>query len=71
MGKGKLGVDETGLGEDSPVTRLVNLILFQAVNDRASDVHIEPDEKMLRIRFRIDGILYEITSPCPNTSKTA
>ncbi|MBN2143664.1 MAG: Flp pilus assembly complex ATPase component TadA [Candidatus Aureabacteria bacterium] len=62
MSKGEQGRDVTSLSEDSPVTRLVNLVLFQAVNDRASDIHIEPDDKMLRIRFRIDGILYEIPS---------
>ena len=62
MEKPGTSIDETGLGEDSPITKLVNLILFQAVNDRASDIHVEPSEKQLRIRFRIDGILYEIPS---------
>ena len=47
---------------ESPVTKLVNVILKQAVTDRASDIHIEPEEDFLRIRFRIDGILYEIPS---------
>ena len=47
---------------ESPVTKLVNVILKQAVTDRASDIHIEPEENFLRIRFRIDGILYEIPS---------
>jgi len=42
---------------------LVELILTQAVRDRASDIHVEPDEDALRIRFRIDGILYEIPPP--------
>ncbi|MBN1522771.1 MAG: Flp pilus assembly complex ATPase component TadA [Candidatus Aureabacteria bacterium] len=45
---------------ESPVTKLVNVIIKQAVMDRASDIHIEPEEDFLRIRFRIDGILYEI-----------
>ncbi len=51
------------LGDEAPITRLVNLILAQAVRDRASDIHIEPDENVLRVRFRIDGVLYEIPSP--------
>ena len=49
--------------EESPVAKLVDLIITQAVHDRASDIHIEPDEKFLRIRFRIDGVLHEIPSP--------
>lgn len=49
--------------KETPVSKLVELIITQAVRDRASDIHIEPDEDLLRIRFRIDGILYEIPSP--------
>jgi type IV pilus assembly protein PilB len=45
--------------EDAPVARVFDLILGQAIRDRASDIHLEPDEKALLIRFRIDGILYE------------
>ncbi|MCK5708411.1 MAG: Flp pilus assembly complex ATPase component TadA [Candidatus Aureabacteria bacterium] len=45
---------------ESPVTKLVNVIIKQAVTDNASDIHIEPEETFLRVRFRIDGILYEI-----------
>ena len=48
---------------ESPISRLVDLIVSQAVRDRASDVHIEPEEETLRIRFRIDGLLLEIPSP--------
>jgi type IV pilus assembly protein PilB len=51
------------LTDEAPITKLVNLIFAQAVRDRASDIHIEPDENVLRIRFRIDGMLYEIPSP--------
>ncbi len=58
------------LSDEAPITRLVNLILAQAVRDGASDVHIEPDEKVLRIRFRIDGVLYEVPSP-PKRLKAA
>ena len=53
-------------GEESPVTKLVDLIITQAVRDRASDIHIEPEEDFLRIRFRIDGVLHEIPSPPKN-----
>ena len=49
--------------EDAPIIKLVNLLITQAVNDRASDIHIEPDEKTLRVRFRIDGVLHEVMSP--------
>jgi type IV pilus assembly protein PilB len=51
------------LSDEAPITKLVNLIFAQAVRDGASDIHIEPDEHVLRIRFRIDGILYEVPSP--------
>ena len=49
--------------EDAPIIKLVNLLITQAANDRASDIHIEPDEKTLRVRFRIDGVLHEVMSP--------
>ncbi len=49
--------------EEAPIIRLVNSLLFQAVKDRASDIHIEPYERDLTVRFRIDGILYDIISP--------
>jgi len=49
--------------EDAPVVKLVNAIFTDAVKKRASDIHIEPYEKFLRIRFRVDGILYEIMRP--------
>jgi type IV pilus assembly protein PilB len=48
---------------DSPVIRLVNLIISKAVKDRASDIHIEPDEATLRIRYRISGKMREEASP--------
>jgi len=50
----------TDASDEAPVVRLVNLIITQAVSDRASDIHIEPQERDLRIRFRIDGVLHEI-----------
>jgi len=50
-------------GEEAPVIKLANIILLQAVKDRVSDVHIEPFEKSLRLRYRIDGILVDATPP--------
>jgi type IV pilus assembly protein PilB len=50
-------------GEDAPIIRLVNLLLISAIQKGASDIHIEPYEKELRVRYRIDGILYNITNP--------
>ncbi len=49
--------------EEAPVIKLANLILVQAIKDRASDIHIEPFEKMVRLRYRIDGSLIDMTPP--------
>ena len=49
--------------DEAPIIRLVNSLLFQAAKDRASDIHIEPFERDLTVRFRIDGVLYDIISP--------
>jgi type IV pilus assembly protein PilB len=49
--------------EDAPVVKLVNLILAEAIKKGASDVHIEPYEKEFRVRYRIDGVLYEVMAP--------
>jgi type IV pilus assembly protein PilB len=49
--------------EDAPVVKLVNLILTDAVKRVASDIHIEPYEKEFRVRYRIDGVLYEVMKP--------
>jgi len=51
--------------EDAPVVKLVNAILMDAIKKGASDIHIEPYEKTFRVRFRIDGVLYEIMKPPP------
>lgn len=51
--------------EDAPVVKLVNAILMDAIKKGASDIHIEPYEKSFRVRFRIDGVLYEIMKPPP------
>ncbi|BDU50197.1 type II secretion system ATPase GspE [Haliovirga abyssi] len=53
-------IDITEEGDDSPAVELVNVVLKQAIEDKASDIHIEPEEDELRIRFRIDGILHEV-----------
>ena len=49
--------------EEGPVIKLANLILVQAIKDRASDIHSEPFEKMVRLRYRIDGSLVDMTPP--------
>lgn len=49
--------------EDAPVVKLVNLILTDAIKRSASDIHIEPYEKTFRVRYRIDGVLYEVMKP--------
>lgn len=46
----------------APIIKLVNLIIINAINEGSSDIHIEPDEKILRVRYRIDGILQEVMS---------
>ncbi|MDP8253577.1 MAG: ATPase, T2SS/T4P/T4SS family [Candidatus Kaelpia aquatica] len=62
------GIDEKKLlsskeaGEEAPIVKLTNLLIVQAVRDRASDIHIEPEEKMVRVRYRIDGVLHRVVS---------
>ena len=56
--------------EGAPVIRIVNSIMVEAMRRRASDIHIEPMEKALRLRYRVDGDLYEIPSP-PKTLQSA
>jgi general secretion pathway protein E len=51
--------------DDAPIVRLVDSLLQQAVKERASDIHIEPFERELRVRFRCDNVLYEPVSPLP------
>ncbi len=55
--------DVTETDADAPIIKLVQLIIMQAYRDRASDIHIEPLEKRLRVRYRIDGVLHEVDSP--------
>ncbi|GAB4181755.1 MAG: type II secretion system ATPase GspE [Wenzhouxiangellaceae bacterium] len=58
------------LASEAPVIRLVNLILQRAVESRASDIHIEPFENRLKVRYRIDGVLQEVEAP-PASSTAA
>ncbi|HZF01247.1 MAG TPA: type IV-A pilus assembly ATPase PilB [Methylomirabilota bacterium] len=50
-------------GEEAPVIKLANLIVLQAIKDRASDIHLEPFEKTMRLRYRVDGVLIDATPP--------
>ncbi len=54
------------VNEDSPIVKLVNLLINQAIADRASDIHIEPGERDVRVRYRIDGVLHEVMRPPKN-----
>jgi type IV pilus assembly protein PilB len=56
-------VDLERSAEEAPVVKLVNLILLDAIKKGASDIHVEPYEKDFRVRFRIDGVLYEVMKP--------
>ena len=58
------------LASEAPVIRLVNLVMQRAVEARASDIHIEPFENRLKVRYRIDGVLQEVESP-PSSSTAA
>jgi general secretion pathway protein E len=55
--------DILDMANEAPIIRLVNTVLTEAVNDRASDIHIEPYEKDLIVRYRVDGILYQVLTP--------
>jgi len=55
--------DILGMASEAPIIKLVNHILYQAVKRGASDIHIEPFEKELRVRYRIDGVLYSVFMP--------
>ncbi|HEY2933296.1 MAG TPA: type II secretion system ATPase GspE [Acidobacteriota bacterium] len=58
------------MASEAPVIRLVNLLISKAIESRASDIHIEPFEKELKVRYRIDGILHDVESP-PKKLKAA
>ena len=66
--------DLAGLTEvesEAPAVKLVNYIIQKAVADRASDIHIEPQENDLRVRFRVDGVLHEAMTPAPKSIQTS
>ncbi|MFT3914277.1 MAG: type IV-A pilus assembly ATPase PilB [Anaeromyxobacteraceae bacterium] len=63
-------VDLEKSAEEAPVVKLVNLILLDAIKKGASDIHVEPYEKDFRVRFRIDGVMYEVMKP-PTKLKNA
>jgi type IV pilus assembly protein PilB len=56
----------TASTEEAPVIKLANLIIVQAIKDRASDIHVEPFEKMVRLRYRVDGALIDMPPPPKN-----
>jgi len=65
-GVGLETIEETdilGSAQEAPIIKLVNHILFQAVKNDASDIHIEPFEKEVRVRYRIDGVLHDVMTP--------
>jgi len=64
-------IDETGedvldLANEAPVIKLMNLMITEALKSRASDIHIEPSEEGITVRYRIDGVLYNVLSPPKN-----
>jgi type IV pilus assembly protein PilB len=65
------GVDDIqAVTEEAPIVRYVNLLILQALNERASDIHVEPTTSELRIRYRIDGVLHDV-STAPRTISAA
>ncbi|NVJ60803.1 MAG: type IV-A pilus assembly ATPase PilB [Gammaproteobacteria bacterium] len=67
-GDQKEAEDDSAGSDDAPIVRFVNKILLDAIKKGASDLHFEPYEKNYRVRFRIDGILHEVSSPPVNLS---
>lgn len=63
-------LDLEKMAGESPVIRYVNYLIFNAVKEGASDIHIEPQEKKLRVRYRIDGVMFDATNP-PNHMRSA
>ena len=58
--------DKAAMATAAPVVKLLNFILYQAVRDQASDIHLEPFEDDFKIRYRVDGVLYELKAPPPH-----
>jgi type IV pilus assembly protein PilB len=61
--KGRLNISIEDMANDTPIIKFVNLVLYQAIQDRASDIHFEPFEDEFKIRYRVDGALYEMAPP--------
>ncbi len=59
-GKGDSGDESIEVSDDAPIIRMVNVLIQNAIKEAASDIHVEPDRKNVRIRYRIDGVLYEM-----------
>jgi type IV pilus assembly protein PilB len=56
-------LDLAGTGDDAPAVKLINLILLRALKEKASDIHVEPGDKVLRVRYRIDGAMKVVMTP--------
>ena len=61
-GSAVVAVNQEETADDAPIVRFVNLIISQAIQDKASDIHIEPGEHEMHVRYRIDGVLHEMQS---------
>jgi type IV pilus assembly protein PilB len=58
--------DKAAMAAAAPVVKLLNYVLYQAIRDKASDIHLEPFESDFKIRYRVDGVLYELEAPPPH-----
>ncbi len=58
--------DQSAMASAAPVVKLLNYVLYQAIRDKASDIHLEPFEDEFKIRYRVDGVLYELEAPPPH-----
>jgi type IV pilus assembly protein PilB len=63
MAAGDVASNIADMANEAPIVRFVNLVLYQAIQDRASDIHFEPFEDEFKIRYRVDGALYEMAPP--------
>jgi len=61
--------DKTAMASAAPVVKLLNYILYQAIRDQASDIHLEPFESDFKIRYRVDGSLFELEAPPPHLAE--
>jgi len=61
--------DKTAMAAAAPVVKLLNYILYQAIRDKASDIHLEPFEGDFKIRYRVDGALFELEAPPPHLAE--